>query len=174
MYLNVYRHDPDPNDIPDDPPNQELEKKRRRANVVGSVLGLGAGGGGSYYWMSKHRGLPANRVLPKLLAITTAGLALGQAGAYTYNNMFNTRDRELPENRKTASELPDMGNLALPDKQKSLLAMSKAYADKKRMGITQDMEMRRQYEHMAMANSAAGPTMGKKAGKMRLPIIMLA
>jgi len=174
MSVTIYRHEHDPNDVPDNPPDLDLEKKRRRANVVGSVLGLGAGAGGGYYWVNKHRGVPSHRVLPKLLAIATAGLAMGQAGAYVYNNMYNPRNSELPENRKTASGQPDIGNLALPDRQKQLLAISKAYADKKRLGLTQDMEIRKQYEQMAMASNAVSPAMKKKAGRTPLPVILLA
>lgn len=149
--LSLYRYKPDPNDRPDENPDPGLEKRRKLVNIVGGTLGLGSGLGGSYYVARKYPGTQPQKLIPKLLAVTTAGYVMGRAGAATYNNIFNRREHEKPDTEKKAAATEGLDNLAIPDRQKSLLAISKAYVDKTKMGIAESAEQKKLYERMALS-----------------------
>ena len=118
---------------PDDPPNEELERKRQNIDLIGALIGAAGGlGAGAYKY---RKAIPKN--IPRILTLGAAGYGVGAAGSRLYGSIFHPRQAELFEKSEKQASYTNIETLLISNQQKSLLAMSRAYAAKKRLMVTQ-------------------------------------
>ena len=172
LKLRGYNH---PDNTPDEIPNEELEAKRRKIDIIGGAIGtaIGLGAGG---WRSRilRKDGRWKKKLPYMLAVTTAGYGMGRAGAYAYGTMYHPREKEILEKeqdlQKSSANHVDINGLAIPERHKDLLAMSRAYVAKKHMGQTQELVQRKE---IALApKTPAKSTKTEKTAKLSVPLCM--
>lgn len=123
---------------PDDPPNWELERKRKKIDMIGAALGtlFGAGAGALNIHLQK---LPQKWHAYQMLLHTAGGYGMGAAAARWYGAKKYPRQKEILSSMGKSAELKfDINNLYIPEKHKNLLAMSKAFLERKRMDVIDD------------------------------------
>ena len=118
---------------PDDPPNKELEKKRQNIDLIGALIGAAGGmGAGAYKY---RKAIPNN--IPRILTLAAAGYGVGAASARLYGSIFHPRQAELFEKPEKNASYVNIDSLSISDQHRNLLAMSRAYAAKNRLMVTQ-------------------------------------
>lgn len=173
-YHNIY-----PEELaPPAEPDRELLKRRRIANVLGSLGGLGLGlstGIGRTLYKDKQI---TRAKLPYILAVTLAGYGVGAAGARFYNSWRNPYPNEhwtpwqrppaenpAAEPEKTAAAL-HLEGLAISPRHKLLLQRSRDYLRANKQITNEQTAAKKELELMSLMQGLQPKTPAKAKSAM--------